>query len=112
MKINIGCDLVNITRFKSKILKNEKIMQTIFLPSELCNTQVSHLAGVFAAKEATMKALGLKPGDWLKIEVSNKKSGKPFTKFSTEINKKIIDYDLSISHDGNYVFATAVVLIK
>lgn len=110
MEIKVGNDLVDISRFKNSL---SKIQDKIFLPSELKRTEVRHLSGIFAAKEAITKALDLKPGTWQKIEILNSKSGKPEVRLSKElIRSKIINYDLSISHDANYSIATFVVLIE
>lgn len=110
MKIKVGTDLINITRFKNAL---NKIQDRVFLPSELKNLEIQHLAGIFAAKEAVIKALNLKPGVWHNIEISNKKSGKPVVKLSEDLIKnKIINYDLSISHDNKYSIATFVVLLE
>ncbi len=111
MKIKTGIDIVNLNRFKNKI-KKANILQEIFLPLELKNKEISHLAGIFAAKEATIKALGLTVSEWLKIEVQTEKSGKPILKLPQDIARKVIDYDVSISHDGNYSIATVVVLLE
>lgn len=112
MKIKVGNDILSINRFKDSF-KKSKFIENVFLLSELKNPDVEHLAGVFAAKEAIIKALNLKPGSWLNIEISAKKSGKPIVKFSSGIVKeKFLNYDLSISHDGKYAIATFVVLLN
>lgn len=112
MKISVGNDIVDITRFKNKILRNEKILAKIFLPSEIKNKGAVHLAGLFAAKEAITKALNLKPGKWLDIEISHEKDGRPKVTLSSELRKRTLDYSLSISHDGKYALATVVVLLE
>lgn len=111
MKISVGNDIVNITRFGNKIVKNKNMLEKIFLPSEMKNKDIKHLAGLFAAKEAITKALNLKVGNWLGIEISHGKNGKPKVNFSSGL-KRIEDYSLSITHDGNYALATAVVLLN
>ena len=111
MKVRIGNDILDIKKF-NKSSKQSKFLENVFSPSELKNPNTEHLAGLFAAKEAIMKALDLKPGSWLKIEISNTRSGKPIVKFSNEIKNKIFNYDLSISHNGKYALATFVVLLN
>ena len=112
MKISVGNDIVNITRFRNKIMKNKKILENILLSSEMKNKEVKHLAGLFAAKEAITKALNLKVGKWLDIEILHDKYGKPKVNLSPDLSKKILDYSLSITHDGEYALATVVVLLK
>ena len=112
MKISVGNDIVNITRFENKIMKNKNILGKIFLPSEIKDKDVKHLAGLFAAKESVTKALNLKPGKWLDIEISYEKDGKPKVNLSSELRNHIQDYSLSIAHDGKYALATMVVLLN
>lgn len=104
--LRCGVDLVFISEFQKRAKRSgEGFLRKIFLESELKNTEVSHLARVFAAKEAVMKALGLPVGSWHRIEVSYQKSGKPGIKV---LDKRIKDCDLSISHAGDYAVAVFV----
>ena len=101
-----GVDLVFIPEFKKGAKRGgEGFLRKIFLESELKNTESSHLAGVFAAKEAVMKALGLPAGNWHQIEISYDKNGRPKVHVSGKRSKK---YDLSISHAGDYAIAVFV----
>ncbi|MBI2550573.1 holo-ACP synthase [Candidatus Woesearchaeota archaeon] len=129
MRARVGVDLVYLPRFR-KVMG--KIRDTVFSPSELKSLKDSeakhkscygrtvqsayadlHIAGIFAAKEAVMKALSLKAGSWLNIEVANKKSGKPVVKLAKNLSKgKIVSCDLSISHDGDYAMAVFVALVE
>ncbi|MBI2545432.1 MAG: 4'-phosphopantetheinyl transferase superfamily protein [Candidatus Aenigmarchaeota archaeon] len=105
MKVRIGNDIVDVKRF-GKSIKSPKFVEHVFLKSELNNMDVDHLAGIFAAKEAVMKALDMKPGSWLNIEITKEKSGRPKAKFVDVV----VDSDLSITHDGRYAMATFVVV--
>lgn len=99
-------DLVFIPEFKERARRGgEGFLKKIFLESELKNTDISHLAGVFAAKEAVMKALGLSPGEWHKIDVLCQENGKPKLRVS---GKEIKDGDLSVSHVKDYAVAVFV----
>ena len=106
--IKVGIDLVQISRFEKKFQENKKYFEEkVFLPEELSDTRFSHLAGIFAAKEAVIKALEIGIGRWKEIAVSHKDSGKPFlSKLPEEF--KNLKSDLSISHDGDYAIALAV----
>ena len=103
MKIKIGCDIVEIKRFNNL---DKKTFNKIFHKTELKNNPKS-LAGIFAAKEACKKVFNL---NWLDTEIKKKRSGKPI--LITSKIKNIVDYDLSISHDGDYAIAVVVFLIK
>jgi len=107
MKVKIGCDIVNISRFKKILARTPLTRQQMFLPREDNNASFEHLAGIFAAKEAVMKALELKAGRWKEIEIVKGKSGRPKIKLLVS-NKQIINHDISISHDRDYAMAVAV----
>lgn len=110
MRVRVGADLVYIPRFRAAL---SKIVDKAFSPHELKNPESEHLAGIFAAKEAVTKALGLKAGSWLNVEIANKKSGKPVVKLAKNLGKgKIVSCDLSISHNGDYAMAVFVALVK
>lgn len=107
MKIATGVDLVYIPEFKELFEKN--LLQKAFSNIELKNKKAEHAAGVFAAKEAVLKALDLKPGAWDKINISYKKTGKPKVKVETDI--KIESIEISVTHIKDYAVATCVVLM-
>ena len=114
ISVKIGCDVVHIKRFgQSTRNGGEKFLDKIFLPAELANsTKLETRAGIFAAKEAIIKALNfLKAGDWQRIEIIKDKNGRPEIKFD-KLNKEIISRDISISHDGEYAIAFVVFIIS
>ena len=97
--MRIGCDVVSIEKFtKSVKMGGDSFLRTIFLPSELKNDSLEHLAGIFAAKEAVIKTLDLPPISWLEIEIQHYPSGRPKCRLVT---------DISISHDKDYAIAFA-----
>lgn len=112
MEIKIGCDIVQINKFKHSASRGGKnFLNRIFTVQELKTaTSPQSLAGVFAAKEAVVKALGLEAGDWQSIEILKNRKGRPDLKLHQK-RWRIASSDLSISHDVNYVFAIAVFLI-
>ena len=59
MQVRVGADLVYMPRFRNVL---GKVQDKLFSPSEMKNSEVEHLAGLFAAKEAVIKALNLKAG--------------------------------------------------
>lgn len=111
MKVQTGCDIISVKRINN-ILFSKELAKKIFQPSELLKDKL-HLAGVFAVKEAAIKALGLKPDSWLKIEVKKEKNGKPRLSFSKDLKLEPSEsIDCSISHDGDYAVAVVVALVK
>lgn len=108
--MKIGCDIVYIPRFQKILARTPAIRSRIFLPQEKQDASLEKLAGIFAAKEAIIKALGLKAGTWLKIEIAKDKNGRPGIRL-TNPPQNIIGQDLSISHDKNYALAFAVFLV-
>lgn len=90
-------------------------MYKIFTQAELAGaSKPENLAGIFAAKEAVIKALGkvlkLKAGDWKKIEIIKKRNGRPEVQLH-EFNDKILSRDVSISHDKEYAMAVVVFIL-
>lgn len=109
--MKIGCDIVYIPRFQKVLVRTPAMRSRIFLPQEEKGASYEKLAGIFAAKEAIIKASGLKAGDWLKIEIVKDKNGRPGIKLEN-LNKKIVSQDISISHDGEYAMAVVIFIIK
>ena len=100
--MKIGVDLVSIRRF-SRIRKTEyRSWKRVFSEAEWRYSFkdahfASHLAGIFAAKEAAMKATGKPARDRFRnIEVGYK-NGAP----SLNLSKSAV----SISHDKTYAIA-------
>lgn len=111
MKIKSGVDIVKITDFeKSRRNGGEAFLQRLFSEKELDRGSSSdHLAGVFAAKEAVIKALGLKAGDWRDIEVTYEKSGRPLVVITT--GPKLSSWDLSISNTKDTAVAIFIAIV-
>ena len=103
---NIGIDLVYIPEFQRRVGQNGGV-EMVFTASELAqNQKVESLAGIFAAKEASMKALGKKI-DWHEVWIEKAASGQPFlASLALAPNQRA---SVSISHDGDY--AIAIVLV-
>jgi len=105
--IKCGIDLVLNKRIESQI-SNPSFLKRVFHASELKSSKNrSKLAGIFALKEAMMKALGKKL-DWLDIEVMSRDGKKPEIRM---IDKKFKSIDASISHDGDYTIGMVVIEI-
>ena len=128
----VGIDIIQIERIE-KMLEGHANLNRFFTKNEQeyfdkkkniiseevgRNTRGASAAGIFAAKEAVMKAFGLGLGmglDAKDIEILHKKTGAPvvvitqkIAKFLEKNNAKTIH--ISISHD--YPFAVAVAEIN
>lgn len=87
MIVGIGIDIVDLADFAGR-LQQPGFIRKVFSAAEieLCEQYAApaeHYAGKFAAKEATMKALGagIRQGVWFtQIEVLNETSGRPFVR--------------------------------
>jgi holo-[acyl-carrier protein] synthase len=108
-KLNVGVDIVQISRFKQlPYTKNKKFYQNIFKKSEIdyCvkfKDPYPHFAGRFAVKEAVIKTVKNKI-KMIDIEIIQKNL-KPMIK-----NSKKLPYifQISISHDGEYAIAMVI----
>ena len=116
MNNKIGIDIVEVKRFAKYEKGSRNSLSKFFTKKELdiCFNRVTpslSLAGKFAAKEAVIKALsnsGITITDLNLIEILNDERGKPFVNKGSELSKDGIE--LSISHDGG--FAVAIALIE
>ena len=89
-KTYCGIDIVEISRVRQAIKRNPAFLNKIFTASELNgNLGVTSLAARFAAKEASMKALGtgMFRTRWKEIEVLNDETGRPYLKLHGEIGR-------------------------
>lgn len=104
---HIGVDLVYIPEFKRRLERSGGV-EKIFTDLELSqNQKAESFAGIFAAKEAFMKAIGKKI-DWHEVWVEKKESGEPvIISLTLESGERA---RVSISHDGDY--AIAIVLLE
>ncbi|MBS3786595.1 holo-ACP synthase [Candidatus Bipolaricaulota bacterium] len=113
----IGIDLVKVPRIKRLADKwGRKFLERVFTKAErdYClsgRRQYEHLAGRFAAKEAVIKALGIKI-PWKSIKVESDRNGRPFVLVESDNEKTIFstgDLHVSITHLEYYAIAIAVV---
>ena len=97
--MKVGADIVKISRIAGL---TEAERKKLFQPTEI-DRPLQSLAGIFAAKEAVKKALGVDI-DWLDMEITS--NGAPTIKLKNEDGIK--DRSLSISHDGDYAIAFVI----
>lgn len=126
MKILQGVDLVRVERMEQKIerLSGKAFLDRVFSTAEqaYCGSKrmkFEHYAARFAAKEAVLKALKVRPRKNRQlsgIEVGREATGKPFIVLSPESRKQFriperAQIELSIAHEREYAIATVVIVI-
>lgn len=111
MKVLTGIDIVRIRDF-DKAMKNggHAFERRCFHVSELSDRTVPHLAGVYAAKEAVIKALSLPAGSWLDVKIGYASDGRPVVDVSSS-TQRYVSIDISISHSDTHAAASCVVLV-
>lgn len=118
MTLKTGIDLIEIPRIQSALDRyGERFLKRIFTDMEIaeCRGQAEALAARFAAKEATVKALGtgIGPVAWLEVETRHHRSGEPYLILhgrAETIAKSLglTQWAISLSHSKE--MATAVVV--
>jgi len=105
--MSTGIDVVEIERIDRAVSRwGDSFLRRVYTEGELeyCRGRAERLAGRFAAKEATSKALGgLKPLRWREIEVLPDPRGKPTVYLhgmAQAIAEKsnLSDFEVSITH--------------
>lgn len=101
----IGIDIVDISKFSSKA--SSRFLEKLFAEDELNygfkkQNSLQTFAGIFAAKEAILKANNLNLAHILRKKIEIKHVDNRPIAF---INNKEIRGSISISHDGNYAIA-------
>lgn len=119
----VGIDVLDVVRME-KFVQNEHFLEKYFTPYEIeyvqkTNRQTLSLAGIFAAKEAFLKALGIGIGGGIAlndIEIRHDTNGKPFLDVLSNKSKIMLktmsveEIAISISHADE--IATAICIIK
>jgi holo-[acyl-carrier protein] synthase len=120
--IGLGVDMEEITRVGEAIKRHGRVfLERIFTPGEIAYCEryrdaVERYAARFAAKEATMKALGTgwtRGVRWRDIEVGRQPGGRPTIvlhgmarEHAERMGARHIS--LSISHTGNFALAQVI----
>ena len=122
--LGIGVDLAQMPRLRRVVARwNERFLQRVFTEQEIafCRRRrdpIPHLAARFAAKEATLKALGtgLSMGvNWRELEVRRERGQAPTMVLSGRCRaiaeakggRRVL---LSLTHDGDYAMAQAMLI--
>jgi holo-[acyl-carrier protein] synthase len=117
-----GVDIIEISRIKTSIEKDNGFINKVFSEKEIeyCETKAKkaqHYAARFASKEAFFKALGTgwRNGmSWTEISIINDKLGKPDIKLTGETLKYFNksgykSITLSISHSKDYAIGFVII---
>jgi len=122
--LGIGVDLTQMLRLRRVVARwDERFLQRVFTEQEIayCRRRrdpIPHLAARFAAKEATLKALGtgLSMGvHWRELEVRRERGQAPVMVLSGRCRaiaeakggRRVL---LSLTHDGDYAMAQAMLI--
>jgi holo-[acyl-carrier protein] synthase len=120
--VGLGLDIAEIDRIEAAIARHgAPFIERLFTPAEAAYCQrykspYERYAGRFAAKEATMKALGTgwaRGVRWRDIEVVREASGKPTLQLQGAA-REIADglgvkrISLTITHSGNLAVAQVI----
>jgi holo-[acyl-carrier protein] synthase len=113
-----GIDVVELDRIRRVLARHpERFLTRVYTPAEVafCRGRVPELAARFAAKQATMKALGtgIRGAGWREIEVLPNRRGKPLLRLSGRAAQRaeaigLTDLDVTITTARD--FAAAVVV--
>ncbi len=113
----IGIDIVNIQRFE-KFLTRKNSLEKYLSKKEIdLIKSPSTAAGFFAAKEAISKALKTGIGQdcgFHDIQIHKTDKNAPYFTLTKKIIKRfnIVDTSLSITHDGGFAIAVAIIIYK
>ena len=116
--LSTGVDIIEILRIRQILERyGERFLDRIFTAAEIayCRGRAPNLAARFAAKEATMKALGtgVRGVGWKDIEVVRQNSGAPGIKLYGRAKSRaqrlgIQEMALSLSPPREYAVASVV----
>ena len=124
----LGTDIVYIPRIQATFERfGDRFMQRVYTPGEQLDcgwgdrspnrTTINKLAGRWAAKEAVVKALGTgwQGVGYTDIEIRRSQTGVPIVHLHGRamvlLNAFVeVQWQLSLSHDGDYAIATAILV--
>ncbi|CAI8255727.1 MAG: holo-[acyl-carrier-protein] synthase [SAR202 cluster bacterium] len=117
-----GIDIIEIDRIQNVLSRyGNRFLNKIFTPDEIqyCRGRSPNLAGRFAAKEATMKALktGARGVSWKDIEVIRASNGAPSIKLYNRALARseslgVSSLSISFSHSRDYAVASVIASSK
>ena len=118
----VGVDIIEIDRIQATLQRHgDRFLKRIYTPLEIayCRGKTHRLAGRFAAKEATMKALGtgVRGVSWQDVEVIPNRRGKPLLylhggALARAKQLKLHDAEVSLSHSRRYAVAFVMAAVE
>ena len=122
MILGLGVDISEVNRIEAAITRHgDAFLKRVFTSAEIAycerhRNRFERYAGRFAAKEATMKALGTgwtRGVRWVDIEVTRLPTGKPTMALHGATREHaqrlgVRQIHLSITHSGNTAFAEVI----
>ncbi|RUM67914.1 MAG: holo-ACP synthase [Sulfurospirillum sp.] len=110
----IGIDIAKISRFEKFFEKKSLLSKFLSEEEILLVKSTQNVASLFASKEAISKALGVGIGKhctFKDIRIHKDSLGAPYFTLSKHIIQtyNITETSLSITHDGEYAIAVAVI---
>ncbi len=109
----IGVDIVDITRLR-QLCRHKAFTEKVFTKSELGyakskGNSIPHLAAIFAAKEAILKAAGTGWTGDNEIEIKHERCGRPYAATFGSLSKTVNGKELliSMSFSADYAIAFA-----
>jgi holo-[acyl-carrier protein] synthase len=116
--LTTGVDIIEISRVRRVVERyGQRFLERVYTLGEIgyCQGRAPNLAARFAAKEATMKALGtgVRGVGWKDIEVVRLESGAPSVKLHGRAKVRaerlgVQEISLSLSHSQEYAVAFVV----
>jgi holo-[acyl-carrier protein] synthase len=117
--LTTGVDIIEIYRVRRVLERyGQRFLERVYTPGEIeyCRGRAPNLAARFAAKEATMKALGtgVQGVGWKDIEVVRHQSGAPSIRLRRRAEARaqrlgVREISLSLSHSQEYAVAFVVI---
>jgi holo-[acyl-carrier protein] synthase len=113
----IGLDLLEIDRLAQALARHPRLAERLFTPAEQAfaaerGEPARHLAARFCAKEAVAKALALRDGDWLDVEVLGGGDEPPGVRLSGRAAARAaelgVDVTISLTHSKDMAGAVAM----
>jgi holo-[acyl-carrier protein] synthase len=120
--VGVGTDLVDLDRFRLAMQRRARLPERLFSEEERAyafrhRDPVPRFAARFAAKEATMKALGVGLGAFKlrDVEVVRRRSGAPVLALHGKAamlaeERGIVQWELSLTHTDLVAMAVAIAL--
>ena len=121
MVVGTGIDVIEVERIR-RAASQQAFLERVFTENEVTyykqrNQDAQTLAGIFAAKEATAKALaaGFNGISWRNIEIMHTESGQPYVELWDAAKERMqkmggSTIHLSISHIKTLAIAQAILV--